>query len=176
MSRLLAVVIVIVWTAVVPAHGAHASQERVLDGFDDIAPWAAIGSDDVQASVHHAHGVHGPALRLDFDFAGTAGYAIARRELPLVLPENYEISFWIRADAAVNTFQLKLVDASGDNVWWFNRPNIELPPAWQLVRIKKRHIHFAWGPTSDRTLSTICCRTRSRSSSPAIARVARSSA
>ena len=152
MSRLLAVVIVIVWTAVVPAHGAQASQERVLDGFDDIAPWAAIGSDDVQASVHHAHGVHGPALRLDFDFAGTAGYAIARRELPLVLPENYEISFWIRADAAVNTFQLKLVDASGDNVWWFNRPNIELPPAWQLVRIKKRHIHFAWGPTSDRTL------------------------
>ena len=156
MSRLrrsvLAVAIVVVWTAVVPAHGAQASQERVLDSFDDIAPWAAIASDDVQASVHPVQGAHGPALRLDFDFAGTAGYAVARRELPLTLPENYEISFWVRADAPVNTFQLKLVDASGDNVWWVNRPNFELPREWQLLRIQKRDIHFAWGPASDRTL------------------------
>jgi F5/8 type C domain/Bacterial alpha-L-rhamnosidase 6 hairpin glycosidase domain len=152
MSRVFAVVMVVVWTALVPAHGATASQERVLDNFDDIAPWAAIASDDVQASVHPAQDANGSALRLDFDFAGTAGYAVAHRKLPLVLPENYEITFWVRADAAVNTFQLKLVDASGDNVWWVNRPNFEFPRQWQLVRINKRHIHFAWGPTSDRTL------------------------
>jgi hypothetical protein len=152
MSRLFAVAVVI-WTAVIPAaHGAQASQERVLDSFDDIAPWAAIASDDVQASVHPAQGVHGPALRLDFDLAGTAGYAVAHRALPLALPENYEITFWVRADAAVNAFQLKLADASGENVWWVNRPNFEFPREWQLVRISKRHIHFAWGPTSDRTL------------------------
>jgi hypothetical protein len=125
--RLLAVAIVAVWTSFGPAHGAPASHERVLDGFDDIAPWAAIASDDVQASVHPASGVHGPALRLDFDFAGTAGYAVAHRALPLMLPENYEITFWVRADAAVNTFQLKLSDASGENVWWVNRPNFEFP-------------------------------------------------
>jgi len=151
MSRLFAVVAV-VWAMLVPAHGAQASQERVLDGFDDIAPWAAIGSDDVQASVHPAQGLHGPALRLDFDLAGTAGYAVAHRSLPLTLPENYEISFWVRADAAVNTFQLKLIDASGENVWWVNRSNFEFPREWQLIRINKRDIHFAWGPTSDRTL------------------------
>ena len=150
MSRLFA--IVVVWMAVVAPHGVQASQERVLDSFDDIAPWGAIASDDVQASVHSASGVHGPALRLDFDLAGTAGYAVAHRKLPLTLPENYEIAFWVRADAAVNTFQLKLIDASGENVWWVNRPNFVFPREWQLVRINKRHIHFAWGPTSDRSL------------------------
>ena len=150
--KLFAVAIVVAWITLIPAYGAHASQDRVLDSFDDIAPWAAIGSDDVQASVHQAQSAHGGALRLDFDFAGTAGYAIARRQLPLVLPENYEITFWLRAEAAVNTFQLKLVDASGDNVWWFNRPNVEFSRDWQVVRVKKRHLHFAWGPTSDRTL------------------------
>ena len=28
------------------------------------------------------------------------------------------------------TFQVKLVDASGDNVWWFNRPDFEFPREW----------------------------------------------
>ena len=42
----------------------------------------------------------------------------------------------VRADAAVNTFQLKLVDASGDNVWWVNRPDFTFPREWQLVRIE----------------------------------------
>ena len=152
MTRLFAVVALVVSTAAVPAYAVAASHERVLDRFDDMAPWAAIASDDVQASVHPAPGPHGPALRLDFDFAGTAGYAVAHRKLPLVLPENYELTFWVRADAAVNTFQLKLVDASGDNVWWVNRPNFEFSREWQLVRINKRDIHFAWGPTSDRVL------------------------
>jgi F5/8 type C domain-containing protein/alpha-L-rhamnosidase-like protein len=152
MRHRLAFGIVLAWATLVPVPAAPGSNERVLDSFDDTAPWAAIGSTDVQASVHPAQGVQGSALRLDFDLAGTAGYAIARRELPVTLPENYEITFWMRGDAPVNTFQLKLVDASGENVWWLNRPNFEFPREWQLVRIKQRHIHFAWGPGSDRTL------------------------
>ena len=151
MSRLVALAVVVAWSALAFTPPTQASV-RVLDSFADVAPWTAIASDDVQASVHPAQGAHGPALRLDFDLAGTAGYAIARRELPLLLPENYEITFWVRADAPVNTFQLKLVDGSGDNVWWVNRPDFAFPRDWQLVRIKKRHIHFAWGPTSERNL------------------------
>lgn len=155
MRRPSAVAIACAWAALVAVHAAHASPVRVLDRFDDVSAWKAIASDDVQASVHSAEGVDGRALRLDFDLAGTAGYALARRALPLTLPENYEITFYVRADAPVNTFQLKLVDASGDNVWWVNRPDFAFPRAWQLVRIKKRHIHFAWGPTSDRTLRQV---------------------
>src|SRR5687768_18428193 len=98
MSRLSAVAVACVWAALVAGHAAHASPVRVLDSFDDISAWKAIASDDVQASVHPAHGVHGRALRIDFDLAGTAGYALARRALPLTLPDNYEITFYVRAE------------------------------------------------------------------------------
>jgi F5/8 type C domain len=135
-----------------PARAADAPSVRVLDAFDDIAAWKAGASDDVRASVHSADGVGGRSLRLDFDLAGTAGYAVARRSLALDLPTDYEIVFYLRGDAPTNTFQLKLVDASGENVWWVNRPDFQFSREWQLVRIKKRHIEFAWGPTKDRTL------------------------
>jgi hypothetical protein len=131
---------------------AGASSTRVLDTFEDISPWHAAGSDGVRASVHPADGVGGRGLRLDFDLAGTAGYALARRALPLDLPADYEIVFYLRGDAAPNAFQVKLVDASGENVWWVNRPDFQFSREWQRVRIKKRHIEFAWGPTKDRAL------------------------
>jgi hypothetical protein len=135
-----------------PAHPADPSSARVLDTFDDMTPWKAVASDDVQASVHPAEGRQGRGFRLDFDLAGTAGFALARRALPLEVPPNYEISFYLRADAPANTFQVKFVDASGENVWWINRPDFQFPREWQLVRIKKRHIEFAWGPSKERTL------------------------
>src|SRR5262245_46027643 len=141
-----------VWGPARPAHAAHAPSLRVLDAFDDIAAWKAGASDDVHASVHSAEGVGGPSLRLDFDFAGTAGYAVARRALSLDLPRDYEIVFYLRGDAPTNTLQVKLVDASGENVWWVNRPDFQFSHEWQLVRMKKRHVEFAWGPTKDRAL------------------------
>jgi len=140
------------WGTPRPAHPAESSSVRVLDTFEDIAPWTAVASDGVQASVHPTEGVQGPGLRLDFDLAGTAGYALARRALPLDLPPRYEITFYLRADTPANNFQVKLLDASGENVWWFHRPDFQFPREWQLVRIKKRHIEFAWGPSTERTL------------------------
>src|SRR4030095_6650447 len=84
--------------------------------------------------------------------AGTAGYAFAARELPLDGPNDYELVFWIRADAPVNDLQVKLVDVSGDNVWWFQRRNFEIGNEWRQIRIRKRQIAFAWGTTVDREL------------------------
>ena len=132
----------------IPPRGAP----KLLDGFEDISLWPAMASDSVSASSHSVAGITGQALRLDFDFNGAAGYAYVSRKLPLVLPDNYEISFYVRADAPVNNLEFKLVDGSGDNVWWVNRPNFEFPREWQLIRIKKRHIGFAWGPIQDKTL------------------------
>jgi hypothetical protein len=146
----------VAWVSPGVAYPADPSSLQVLDAFDDIGPWKAVASDGVQASVHPAEGVGGRrGLRLDFDLAGTAGYALARRTLPLDLPRHYEIMFYVRADAPANNFQVKLVDASGDNVWWVNRPDFQFPREWQLVRIKKRHIEFAWGPITDRTLRRV---------------------
>ena len=125
---------------------------RVLDRFDDVAAWKSVASDGVTASVGAIVDGKRQALRLTFDLGGTAGYAVARRALPIVLPENYAITFWLRADAPVNDLQVKLADASGDNVWWYNRPSFAFPREWQQVTIKKRQIQFAWGPTKDRAL------------------------
>src|SRR5262249_2564677 len=104
------------------------------------------------ASASMTAGVRGKALRLDFDFAKTAGYAFVRRDLPLQLPDNYEISFYLRGNAPANNLEVKLTDASSDNVWWFERKNFEIPGEWKRITIKKRQIAFAWGPTQDRTL------------------------
>ena len=140
------------WSAPATVCATTAPATHVLDSFDDVTPWKAVASDGVRASVHPAEGRSGRALRLDFDLAGTAGYAAARRALPLTLPPRYEIAFDLRADAPVNNFQVKLVDASGDNVWWVNRPNYAFPREWQRITLKQRQIEFAWGPTKDRTL------------------------
>ena len=128
---------------------------RILDRFDDVAAWKAVASDGVTASIQRVVDAKRPAMRLDFDLGGTAGYAIARRALAVDLPENYAITFWLRADAPVNDLQVKFVDASGDNVWWYRRPNFAFPGEWQPITIKKRQIEFAWGPAKDRTLSHI---------------------
>lgn len=125
---------------------------RYLDEMDNISPWKALASDGVIANVRAAKGIQGNALVLDFDLANTAGYAAATRVLPTVLPEDYEISFWMRAEAGRNHFEVKFVDASGDNVWWYRRANYNFTGEWQQVRIKRRQIEFAWGPTEDRTL------------------------
>ncbi len=125
---------------------------RILDDFTDPATWKAAASDGVRASLHPGAGPTGPALRLDFDLGGTAGYAAARHALSLDLPPNYELLFYLRADAPVNELQVKLVDARGENVWWFRRPDFEFPREWRLITIKKRQIEFAWGPTADHAL------------------------
>ncbi len=108
--------------------------------------WVAQPSDGVSLSLRSDVGQSGQALRLDFDFHSGGGYAVARRVLPLVLPENYQFTFWIQADAPVNNLEFKLIDPSGENVWWVNRRDFEFPRAWTLVTLKKRHIGFAWGP------------------------------
>ncbi|HZT56681.1 MAG TPA: discoidin domain-containing protein, partial [Burkholderiaceae bacterium] len=51
-----------------------------------------------------------------------------------------------------NAFQLKLVDASGENVWWGQRSEFRFPTTWQTLRFRQRQIEFAWGPASDKAL------------------------
>ncbi|NIP80685.1 MAG: coagulation factor 5/8 type domain-containing protein, partial [Gemmatimonadetes bacterium] len=60
--------------------------------------------------------------------------------------ENYVITFALRADAPRNTLEFKLVDPSGENVWWARRVDFDFPAAWDTLSIRKRHVAFAWGP------------------------------
>jgi hypothetical protein len=133
--------------------GAAVEDARVLDDFSSLAPWRAGASDDVMAMVTAAPGGH--ALRLTFDFAGRSGYASARRALPLELPDNFVLTLRLRGQARPNDLQIKLIDAGGDNVWWYRRSDFTLPGDWQTLRIERRQIEFAWGPATDRRLRSV---------------------
>jgi hypothetical protein len=137
----------------VPGHARQAATTvRLLDSFDDISPWQVVASDSVSASLRQVDGADGRALCLDYDFNGVSGYAVARRSLPMMYPANYEYALQLRGSGPLNNLEFKLGDASGDNVWWVNRPNYPLPAQWTPMKLKKRHIAFAWGPTEDKVL------------------------
>ncbi|MFH2051479.1 MAG: discoidin domain-containing protein [bacterium] len=105
------------------------------------AAWTAHPADGVQLALSN----DGGALRLDFAFTG-GGYAIARREVDLDLPASYVFRFRLRGEAPANHLEFKLVDASGENVWWHVERDVVWPQEWRTVTIKKRRIGFAWGP------------------------------
>ena len=145
---------VLLLAALLPAMSLAASPgEVLLDDFEALAAWNVVASDDVKAAIRQAPGTSGKALCLDFDFGKVSGYVVARRSMHLEYPGNFEFTFDIRGDAAPNALQFKLVDASGENVWWVQRPEFRFPREWQPMRFKKRHIEFAWGPSLDRTLT-----------------------
>ena len=124
----------------------------MLDTFDDLTPWRAAASDGVSISKAPTPGAQGGALRLTFNLGPSAGYAFAVRDLPLDLPDNFELTFLVRGEAAPNNLEFKLKDTTGDNVWWHVRRDFQLSREWREVRIKKRQISFAWGPIADKTL------------------------
>ncbi len=153
LRAVLAAVMAAVLAAVLATASAHAiAQERVLDDFEDPSAWTLIASDDVKASLRSEPGTAGRALCLDFDFGKVTGYAVARRELPIEFPPRYAFTLDVRGTTAPNALQVKLVDASGENVWWAQRPEFRFPVDWQTLKLRQRQIEFAWGPTPDRVL------------------------
>ena len=125
---------------------AQAEAARVLDDFETVAGWTAAPADGVLLRIGTDSGHTGRAMRLDFDFQGHGGYAVARKRFPIDLPDNYAFTFWIRADAPVNNLEFKLVDSTGDNVWWMNRRSLAFPHRWTKLTTRRRQIAFAWGP------------------------------
>jgi hypothetical protein len=127
-------------------------RNELLDDFRDASAWKASASDQVHASLRRDTD---GSLCLDYDFGGVSGYAVMRRELPLRWPTHFDLAVRLKSTGAANDFQFKLVDVSGDNVWWVNRPNATgqtLPRTLGDIKIRRRHIDFAWGPASDRQL------------------------
>ncbi|WP_436001034.1 discoidin domain-containing protein [Pseudoxanthomonas sp. LjRoot168] len=125
---------------------------RVLDDFSDPSTWRVVTSNQVSGALRQVDGAEGKALCLDYDFNGVSGHAGIQRDLSIAYPQNYRFDFQLRGDSPRNDLQFKVVDASGDNVWWVNRPKYDYPTAWTPVRYKQRHIDKAWGPDPDRVL------------------------
>ena len=122
---------------------------ELLDDFKDPSRWSATASDQVQSRIStDARG----AMCLHYDFGRVSGYAVARRALPLDLPAHFAFTLRLRGQGAANAFQVKFVDASGDNVWWRHQPDFLSPAKAVDWKIRQRQIEFAWGPTSDKLL------------------------
>lgn len=145
-----AVLVLSVVSSVAAAEGL--SKPRVLDAFESTSTWQVVTSDQVSGSLRLVDGAQGKAVCLDYDFNGVSGYAGLQRELPIDYPGNYAFSFRLRGDSPANDLQFKLVDDSGDNVWWVNKPRYDFPKDWTPVVYKQRHISRAWGPAPDPTL------------------------
>ncbi|HEV2680327.1 MAG TPA: discoidin domain-containing protein, partial [Rhodanobacter sp.] len=140
--------LLLVFGAIAQAGGAP----TLLDDFSHSAAWQASGTDDISTSLRPIAGGNGNALCLDFNFNGVSGGATLRRTLPITFPANYALSFDVRGAMAPNDLQLKLIDASGDNVWWYRRENFQPGADWQTITARRRDIESAWGPATDRTL------------------------
>jgi hypothetical protein len=128
---------------------------RVLDDFGDASSWTASPSDGVRLSLTSDAGQNGKALRLDFDFGGRAGWAAVRKAFPIRLPENWVIDLRLRGDTPPQTLEFKLLDSSGENVWWSVRRPYEFPREWTTLRIRKRQVSFAWGPAGGGELADL---------------------
>lgn len=128
---------------------APALRSELLDNFKNTAAWQASASDQVQARLRRDSD---GSLCLDYNFGGVSGYAVMRRKLPRQWPQNFKLQARIKGSGGTNDLQFKLVDASGDNVWWVNWPHTTLPATLTPHTFRRRHIAFAWGPAADRTL------------------------
>jgi len=141
--RLAAVLAALALAAALPE---GASDRVVLDSFERIEGWRALPSEGVRMELSGDRVDGREALRLDFDFQGRAGWAAARKAFPRRLPENWAFEVRIRGEAPIETLEFKLIDPSGENVWWSVRRGFEFPREWTTLTIPKRRVAFAWGP------------------------------
>ena len=113
--------------------------------------WKPAPSDGVDLELKAEGGV----MRVDFDFHGHGGWAAIRKPVDITLPPNYRFHLRVKGETPQNTLEFKLVDPSGENVWWFRKPAWNWPREWSDLSIDKRHIDFAWGPSPTRLATKI---------------------
>jgi hypothetical protein len=133
------------------------TQQVTLDDFENSNGWNVFKSDGVNLTIVNDAGTNGNAIRFDYDFTKGTGYGGIQSALggPIDLSENFEFTFYLKAESPSNNFEIKFLDSTGQNVWWVNNRSYDFPKDWKKIKIKKRHIHFAWGPTNDQSLKRI---------------------
>ena len=148
-KRIMALIMLILTTTILHA------QIKILDEFENGNGWTFIKSDGVDLKLSSENGITGQAIRFDYDFTKGTGYGGIQKLFPINLPDNYEFTFYLKAESPANNFEIKFIDSTGNNVWWVNNRNYDFPREWKKIRIKKRHINFAWGPARDHDLQRI---------------------
>ena len=122
------------------------SQGVLLDEFESLSDWEKVESEGTSIDLKLEKGLKGNCIKVDFDFKLGSGFCGIRRRINFKLPQNYQFEFYIKGKAKINNLEFKLIDPTGENVWWLNQRNFEFPKNWGKITIKKRDISFAWGP------------------------------
>jgi hypothetical protein len=118
------------------------------DVFGELSAWRPVGTGLAQLHLSGAPAARHPALRLDYDFKGGAGFVVASRALHRPMPAEYVLRLRLRGKGPANHLELKLVDATGLNVWRHVIRDLRPPARWRSIEIHSRDIEFAWGPAS----------------------------
>lgn len=114
--------------------------------------WQAVTSGHAVLRLSDVADAH---LRCDFDFGDQSGFVVARRPLRRAMPASYSVRFRLRGHARSNDFELKLVDASGRNVWRHVIRPLRPSARWRRYEIPSRLIEFAWGPSHGGALTEL---------------------
>ena len=114
----------------------------------ELSQWRAQAARGSRASLGVEAGPRGAALRFDFALEGHGAFAIARREVVFDLPAHYAVAFALRGEAAPVELQLKLVDPTGSNVWWWRRRDFAPARDGEALVFRRANLEFAWGPRS----------------------------
>ncbi len=123
------------------------SSELFAEFFDDPTSWLVIASGQAEGTLVRTEGPDGKsALRLEYDFHGSGGFVVARKEISFALPETFEIAFCLHGSGPANNLEFKIADPSGANAWRYLREDFQLPATWTTYRIRERDLPFAWGP------------------------------
>jgi len=112
------------------------------------AGWRAHAAPGSRASI----AIEGPAdaavLRLDYALAGHGAWAIARCERAVELPLHYVATLVVSGSSEAVELQVKLVDETGANVWWWRRRGLRPRETPARIDFRRASLAFAWGPRS----------------------------
>ncbi len=111
-----------------------------------LAGWSTSAAPGSRARLALDSGPGGAALRLDVALVGAGAWAIARREVALALPAHYVVVLRLRGEGGPHELQLKLVDPSGANVWWWRLRGFAPSREGASLVLRRANLAFAWGP------------------------------
>ena len=120
--------------------------QQLVENFEDSLSWKINASDGVLITKNFVKSAEENIVKLEYNFSKGSGYGGIQKQFNIDLPDNYEISFFLKAKSPRNTLEFKLIDSTGNNVWWVNKKNFEFPTEWKKISLKKRNFSFAWGP------------------------------
>ena len=119
-----------------------------------LTEWQPIVSGNAELKLS-SPAARSQVLRLDFDFKGGGGFVVARRAVARAMPEDFAVTFRLRGKGPVNNLELKLVDATGQNVWRHVHKDLAFPLRWKHMTVESRDIEFGWGPQGSGRMASL---------------------